>query len=302
MKRPVALMVAAATASTAKAALVPAARGEAPGRMMLITSTPPTPASCLGESFYGAYGGSADDRQYIYMPGSPCLWSDDGLDSFTAGSLVPLEADMTAQSRKESRIVWVGQAGLEPSIIGDAEIGSIDASWSVIQMRADILMADPATATGPDKRDSQMVFAQPDADTQIEHLEPIRLLHKTDASMLLDVPVSYIGILDTILPPHLVPVALPLEPLPAMANGLPVPREQAAYLGNITKHLKFSSELDTILAEGIDADEIRRNVRWLTGEAPSGIETRHSFSSGAKRAAEWIKGVSACCTQALTMC
>jgi hypothetical protein len=39
-------------------------------------------------------------------------------------------------------------------------------------------------------------------------------------------------------------------------------------------------------------DNVRKDVRWLTGEGPSGIESRHSFTSGAIKAAHWIKGES----------
>ena len=69
----------------------------------------------------------------------------------------------------------------------------------------------------------------------------------------------------------------------------PVPERFAKNLANLTEHLKIDPTLDKILSEGIQLDEIRRNVRWLTGEGPSGIESRHSFTEGAVKAAHWIK-------------
>jgi hypothetical protein len=72
-----------------------------------------------------------------------------------------------------------------------------------------------------------------------------------------------------------------------------VPDHLVKHLAEITANLSFSPALDRILSDGIVMDDIRRNVRWLTGEAPSGIVSRHSFTEGALKAANWIKGESA---------
>lgn len=71
-----------------------------------------------------------------------------------------------------------------------------------------------------------------------------------------------------------------------------MPKHLAEHLANITSGLKFDSALDKALNEGLDADQLRRDIRWLTGEGPSGIESRHSFTEGALKAAKYIKGKS----------
>lgn len=115
------------------------------------------------------------------------------------------------------------------------------------------------------------------------------MLHASAHSLLLSVPNEYLPVLDTLLPRHLVPVALPQQPY--ARNGWdPVPEHLARNLANITAHLKFDSALDKVLNEGLDVDELRRDIRWLTGEGPSGIESRHSFTEGAIKAAHYIKG------------
>jgi hypothetical protein len=155
----------------------------------------------------------------------------------------------------------------------------MDASWELITTRANALVSK--TENG-----AQQVLSPNGPTTQ--HPSVIQLIHQSPSSLLLHVPPSYVPILDTLLPPQLVPVALPQKPL--AAGWDPVPEHLVKHLANITAHLSFSPELDRIVSKGIVLDDIRRNVRWLTGEAPSGIESRHSFTEGAIKAAHWIKG------------
>jgi hypothetical protein len=124
------------------------------------------------------------------------------------------------------------------------------------------------------------------------------------------------GLIDTALPAHLVPVHLPSMSLreqwqmkgkqyvtdfedeliaeegktKVATFAVPVPRERADYLRNITEALTFDAKLDRVIEEGLDVAQLRRDIRWLTGEAPSGWESRHSFTQGARDTAEWIKG------------
>jgi hypothetical protein len=129
-------------------------------------------------------------------------------------------------------------------------------------------------------------------------MRPLSLVHSTERYLLLHVPHGILPIIDTLLPSHLVPVALPTQAYPlgtAAANGdvamwEPVKDKYVKYLANITSSLKFDSKLDSVLNKGIEFDEVRRSIRWLSGEGPSGIESRHSFTPGALKAAHWIKG------------
>jgi hypothetical protein len=228
-------------------------------------SSHPAGSECISEAYYGTYGGSSETQEEIYLEVSTCLPEPDSI--------------LIAPSEK-GRIVWVGPAGIDPSSSLVKE--DLSASWASIQALA-LSHANVA-------REGQHTFNAVDADS-------IYLIRQSDQSLLLHVPTAYLPILDTLLPAHLVPVALPFSPIP-YASSQPfdgyqgVPKHLVENLANITKHLEFDPTLSKVLNDGLQMDSIRRDVRWLTGEGPSGIESRHSFTAGAIKAAHWIKGMS----------
>lgn len=217
-------------------------------------------AECITESYYGTYGGSSSTQEDVYFASGRC--SDDVQDG---RSMV---------SDDGSRIVWVGPAGIDPS--SSFANTSLSSSWESIRSLAQ--------SHAIEAREGQHTF---NADALPGSIE---LMHQSSQSLLLRVPASYLPILDTLLPAHLVPVALPTSPFPTAAGFESVPKHLVENLANITKHLEFDPMLSKVLDEGIQMDSIRRDVRWLTGEGPSGIESRHSFTAGAIKAAHWIKG------------
>ncbi|KAK4687842.1 hypothetical protein P7C73_g2269, partial [Tremellales sp. Uapishka_1] len=234
---------------------------------VLLTSIAPTPnlPACLQSSYYGSFGGPSESQDHIYLLDSECTTNQ--LHALSQGSLVGIP-------QEEGRLVWVGQAGVAESLRGD-----ISESWEAIQGHSWALIASSQIHA-----ESQHVLG-----SHQSHTAPIQLLHQSASSLLLHVPTSYLPILDTLLPSHLVPVALPTKPLASGSLWDSVPEKLVKNLANITKHLKFSSEIDKIVSDGIVLDDVRRNIRWLTGEGPSGIVSRHSFTEGATKAAHWIK-------------
>ena len=247
-----------------------------PTSFLLISTSPPTSASadCLKASFLGSYGGSRDQQDHIYFPDEACVTAQSSFDSLDSGRIIPLS------SRKDGRILWIGQAGVESEHVDYQELNTVMATWDLISNRAMSLIA---------ARDhAQQVIAQSSTYEALHHTEPLTLLVASPWSYLIHVPDSFLPIIDTFLPPHLVAVALPFM-TSTRTSFIPVPSHLAENLGNITANLQFSPQLDRIITEGIKLDDIRRNVRYLTGEAPSGIETRHSFTDGALQASRWIK-------------
>lgn len=240
-------------------------RSTLPERSLLITSeTSSTP--CLAESYYGSYGGSKDKTEHIYLPTEQCTRDltvsgllDDGL--------------LAGVPSGDGRLVWVGMAGVDPTLVKL----DMEDSWLGIQSLAQSLTLNS---------DSQHAFS-----IQAES-GSISLIKQSESSLLLHVPNAMVPILDTLLPAHLVPVALPHKPFPAVTTTewAAVPRHLAEHLGNLTKHLRFDPLLGQVLDSGIQMNNIRKDVRWLTGEGPSGIESRHSFTAGAIKASNWIKG------------
>lgn len=232
-----------------------------------LASTP-----CLADAYHGSYGGSKERTEHVYLPPRECL-----TDLSTSGLLGDLNvADVQQEG---GRIVWVGLAGLDPSLVHL----DMTSSWTQIQS-----LAASSSASKAQYESGQHAFSTVSGVDQ-----SISLIRQSDHSLLLHVPDEYVPILDTLLPAHLVPVALPSTPLRTLAGDAwtPVPRRFAEHLGNITKHLRLDPLLGEVLDKGLQMDKIRRDVRWLTGEAPSGIESRHSFTPGAIKAANWIKGV-----------
>ena len=256
---------------------------------LFITSSPPHAllADCLRSSYYGTFGGSPDAQDLIYLPTPGCLASSHTLDGVKSGSIVPLPLGWSAD---DGRIVWVGQAGVDERLVPAGGAEEMMRSWELISERSWSMLAY-------EQEEQEVVISS----TASRHVEPVRLLHATTSSLLLQVPNSFMPILDTLLPPFLVPVALPRSPLPTISGWDPVPSDLAGHLANLTAHLDFSPQLDRIVSIGIDLDDIRRNVRWLTGEAPSGFQSRHSFTDGAVKAAHWIKSTSSIASPAVRL-
>ena len=275
--------------------------------IVIITSNPPHGVhACLRSSFHGTYGSRQDE--HVYLADEDCLTRQGALSTLAAGS-----GSMNALSRDtlgKGRLVWVGHAGVEGK--QDQEVGE---AWDGIQfqaVQAALAMqahlaeqATPAYVLGDEHAPAQVVMgAHAAADLDTAELG-LTLLHQSAASMLLHVPHALLPIADTLLPSHLVPVAIPTKPLPSIADVAnadqdamstttewkTVPGRFGKHLANITEHLKFDPALDSVL-QRLDMGQVRRNVRWLTGEAPSGITSRHSFTPGAIKAGKWIAGES----------
>ena len=254
-------------------------------RPLLVTSTPRTAIEgCLAEAYYGTYGGSSDES--IYLPAIDCLAEQQTLSFLESGSIRQIPANIQG-----GRLVWIGLAGVD----GQSELGN---AWENIDA-----MANGDWTIGA--REDQKAFA---AGGHVPGgVDKVMLIHQTLRSMIVHVPEHVLPILDTLLPAHLVPVALPTRPLPApmqkASNDLwsSVPSKLVANLANITKHLTFDPKLDGVL-NGIDLNDVRKTARWLTGEAPSGITSRHSFTPGAIKAAHWLKGESSLRRAHMTIC
>jgi hypothetical protein len=91
--------------------------------------------------------------------------------------------------------------------------------------------------------------------------------------------------IDTLLPPFWKSKLLPTEP----QQYVPIPESATRVVEGILKNLKFNPEVASIVGN-ISIPQIKKDIRFLTGEdESSGIVSRHSFSSGALTAANWLK-------------
>ncbi|ORY34027.1 putative aminopeptidase [Naematelia encephala] len=249
---------------------IPSARWSGPS--LIISNTRLNlPHECVDASYYGAYGGLSSLQDHVYLIQGDCAEQvpyNALLDGVSAHGAV---VDLPPKWQEDGgRLVWIGRAGVQPSDDLDGT-----ARWQEM-FRDSVGMTDRIGQWGQVPLDdtAERFLAWP--------------LHSTPDSFIFHVPSHLMSHLDTFLPSHLVPVALPISPLPANSWD-PVPDKYAKHLANLTDHLKFDPVIDRIVSEGLKLDELRRNIRWLTGEAPSGIESRHSFTPGAIKAANFLK-------------
>lgn len=262
----------------------PKSSADAETVLFITDSAPVETTGCLARAYHGSYGGKAD--QHIYLPSSSCLDLDDTWKTFSEGRIAPVPLAFNTKAKDEGRLVWVGQAGVEgmsPNVADD---------WASIDALSRVVVSQQGNTLN-NARQGQKVLG--------EHGPTVSLVHSSSDSMVLHVPSTVLPLIDTLLPAHLVPVAIPLSPLPlrqditedgaSTTEWKSVPGHYAKHLAGIVAGLKFDASLDSVLSL-IDHDQVRRNVRWLTGEAPSGIVSRHSFTEGAIKAGHWLKGAS----------
>lgn len=237
--------------------------GAAAQSILLITKESPssTLPECLQQSYHGSYGG-----RHVYLPTSAeCTNTAFTAGVFDEGSMVPLD-DHAGQ------YVWVGPAGVE------GWQGGLDAmatAWGRIQS---------ASSQALSAFDSAQEYLSLEKTISGQIDEVPRLLHLYEDGIFISVTPRTLPILDTLLPSALVPVGVSPSPL-----GWGVPEHYAENLANVTKHLSSNKNLHEVV-NTLNGTSIRNTVRYLTGEAKdSGITSRHSFTSGARVAAAWLK-------------
>jgi hypothetical protein len=250
-------------------------------QVLLVTRERPERSSipdCLAS--LGTYG-SVSGSEHIYLGTEKCLQNN--IDSLTggieAGSLIPLEA---ARS-EEKRLFWLGEAGVEGKVHVTGLGAPLDGVYESIQDKADMLAAMSNLELASNQKVLGGDHHQAMVNAQVERL------YQTGQSLIFSASSGLIPLLDTLIPSYLSLVALPSIDAALSMSGEGVRKDLAQNLANLTKHIRFSSEIDKILTEGMDERQLVRDIRWLTGES-SNIESRHSFTGGARDAARWIKG------------
>jgi hypothetical protein len=209
---------------------------------------------CLVQTYIGSYG-----SQDVFAPPEPCV------NSFTSTADVP-----SIHLHPDSQLVWVEQAAVEKHLLTEYPF-----SVPSLQRYLATLPDANSTTYGP-HADAQQILAGP-IDT--------RPLYYASSSALLALSPLHTTQLSLVIPPTWRIYVLPST----LSPYLPVPERAIARLRDILSTLKFSPEVAKIVSN-ISLPQVRNDIRFLTGEdGKSGIESRHSFSSGALIAAEWLK-------------
>jgi hypothetical protein len=111
------------------------------------------------------------------------------------------------------------------------------------------------------------------------------VLYQTADALLLSVPPTEAYGIDLILPRLWKSTILPSDPV----EYIPVPPEDVEPIRKVLSKLRFNPDIASIV-NNISIEQMRSDIQYLTGEdGKSGIVSRHSFTSGAIQAAEWIK-------------
>lgn len=213
-----------------------------------------TSNECLAQTYVGSYG-----YQEMFTPPESCV------NSFTSTADVP-----SIHLQPDSQLVWVEQAALEKHLLTEYP-------FSVPSLQRYL-------ATLPDAN-STIYDTHAVAQQVLSGLIDARPLHHTSSSALLSLPPAHTIQLSLVVPPTWRIYVLPSRPLPY----LPVPKPAIARLRDMLSTLRFNPEVAKIVSR-ISLPQVRNDIRFLTGEdGKSGIKSRHSFSSGARIAAEWLK-------------
>ncbi|KAI0305426.1 hypothetical protein B0F90DRAFT_1879094 [Multifurca ochricompacta] len=208
---------------------------------------------CLTQNYLGTYG-----TQSVFVPPESC-----------ANSFAPTADVPVINVHSDAQLVWVERAALEQHLT----------DYPFSSQSLELYLGPISSAYS-----SSYSFNE---NSQKHLSDPVgkHILHHTSTSALLALSPARIKELSFTLPPTWRVYVLPSAPFPF----LPVPEPAIARVRDILSSLKFDPEVARIISD-ISLPQIRNDIRFLTGEdGKSGIESRHSFSSDAKVAAEWLK-------------
>lgn len=220
------------------------------------------PSSCLSNSFYGNYRSGLNSYRSVFLPDATCL------DSFTSSDLAT-EAHIAevTNTGQDQRLVWVEKEVVEARLV-NAEKESMDEFFNHfghVQMSVpEVSQQEPFLPSSP--LSFEALYQSPDA-------------------LLLSVPSEEAYGIDLILPRFWKSTILPPSPV----EYIPVPPEDVEPIRKALAKLRFNPVVASIV-NNISVPQMKSDIRFLTGEdGKSGIVSRHSFTPGARKAAEWIK-------------
>lgn len=240
-------------------------------RTILITPSsqqqlvPPHP--CLADGFYGRYGRPLKD---VYIVSSAC--AIEAVSVQNSGSMAYLPHDGA-----DVPLVWLEEAAVDDTLRRSEK----DSFWLKMTTLSANLNEECRKHSFDNAQQEQLVMSgssSPSQQSTLYYLNP--------TSALISVPASRLPLLDTYLPRFAVPTILPSKPL----QNIPIDTHAVKRLQHILSKLQFNPTIAAAVS-ALNIDAMRKDIRWLTGEnEESGILSRHSFTSGARVAADWIQG------------
>ncbi|RPD60846.1 Zn-dependent exopeptidase [Lentinus tigrinus ALCF2SS1-6] len=224
----------------------------------------PSSYDCLFRSYYGTYS-----SRHAFLVDEAC-W----LSSFSFTELGTAVDVQWAQN-----LVWVGRNPMDSSLVPtsfELDLGDL------------LTRLANLPGSGPDV-DSEETVSFWQTHFKLEPTQKIvprfDVLHLEQTGALLSVDNWTLQSFEAVLPCYWAFSVFPTSPLPL----IPVSRRVRERLRDLLPTIRYNHVI-AALVNGISVYHLREDIQYLTGEDPSSdILSRHSFSEGAIRAAEWLK-------------
>ncbi|KAJ1302127.1 hypothetical protein OPQ81_000956 [Rhizoctonia solani] len=223
-------------------------------------------SDCLSTSYYGTYG---QELTHVFVSESECLSTARPLLAESGHSSIVRES---LKDEEHKMLFWLEEALLDDSIRPAGAKSARESIYDFIRRVNE--GASRSSATG------QMLMND-------EEPEVASVLYGTDTGALVSLSPSLLHELDKMLPQYIKPTMLPTSPLPLNPEKT---KPSTKFLKSVLANLRFNPDIARLTAS-LSLDKMHDNIRWLTGEdSKSPIISRHSFSPGARVAADWIQG------------
>ena len=245
-------------------------------------------AQCL--LYHGAYDG-------VSVLSTTELCGTDFVSSLTIGRIMPdaLIAELLDIDEDAFELLHVQEARTTHTTSYDASSLTLDEK--IVQHACDLVRQ--ARADGAYSNAQQRVFT-PSPDEQDAqalhslfrtlHRPPLLLRETSKTSGIYAIPRNLAPVADMLFPAEAVLVHIPTHSLSSPATPRSLLFEAPQWLNSTLRNLQFNPLIDAII-DDIEPHDLRKDVRHLTGEdGKAAWISRHSFTSGAKLAAAWIKG------------
>jgi len=216
--------------------------------------------SCFSGNFFGNYRDGESIVSVLTVPDATCLgfWGAHPKSAHHSYSQAP---------QSGQPLVWLERAAVDNTLELEQQPGS---------MLENLFLS----LQTPNLYTQEVI-----SSSEQEETAKLDIHYRTPTAALVSVSPEKARIIDTLLPPIWKSRLLPITPV----DYVPVPETAVQIVKEILSRLKFDPLVASIVGN-ISIPQIQNDIRFLTGEdGKSGIISRHSFSTGALTAANWLK-------------
>lgn len=218
--------------------------------------------SCFSGNFFGNYKDDGRIVSVLTVPDATCL-------DFWSTHLESAHYSYSQASQLGRPLVWLERAAVD-NALQEQQSGSV----------LEDLFLSLQTPNPPTQTLQEVISSSEQGE-----IAELDIHYRTTTAALVSVSPEKARIIDTLLPFSWKSTLLPTTPV----DYVPVPEVAVQVVREIISKLKFDPLVAAIVGN-ISIPQIEKDIRFLTGEdGESGIISRHSFSTGALTAANWLK-------------